>query len=254
MRIAASANSSAPLAHAAYALMASSHVLPTSFSRPDFRVEPGALRAGIAGGQGTVIAAMHKNGVVFALKVINLAQPVAGVGGHFAYDDSEGSALHEASLATSMVYPFIVPSLGSFIHLDQLFIVMKRLAGSLDVTAVMSDAMRARTARDVLTHISFALEYIHSRGMVHCDIKPDNVLVSDRCDSSLCDFGIARHVDTGAGDFAPQGETPMEVRGAYCQCNSHRFAPHSFPGRRHGAIHVSRGLRSAHGWNARGKP
>lgn len=171
------------------------------------------MQAGRAGGQGTVITAMHKNGAVFALKISVLTPIVAGVGGHAVYDNSEGSALHEAELATSMVYPFVVPSLGSFIHADRLFLVMKQLVGSLDVAAVTSDAMRARTARDVLTQTSFALEYVHAKGIVHCDIKPDNVLVSDKSDSALCDFGIARRVVAGTGDFAPQGESHIEAAG-----------------------------------------
>jgi p38 MAP kinase len=40
------------------------------------------------------------------------------------------------------------------------------------------------------------LKYIHSAGVVHRDLKPSNVLVDENCDVKLCDFGLARTVDT----------------------------------------------------------
>ena len=163
------------------------------------------MQAGIRGGQGFMVAALHRCGMVFALKIIAV-RLVDGVGGHPVPDNSEGSALHEAELATLMVHPFVVPSLGFFMHGGSLHLVMKHLAGSLDVAAIMSDAFREIFARDVLAHTSFALEYVHEQGVAHCDIKPDNVLVSDKDDCALCDFGISRRVVAGAGDFAPQGE------------------------------------------------
>ena len=44
--------------------------------------------------------------------------------------------------------------------------------------------------------IQRGLKYIHSAGVVHRDLKPSNVLVDENCDIKLCDFGLARIVDT----------------------------------------------------------
>ncbi|CAG7981208.1 unnamed protein product [Penicillium salamii] len=44
--------------------------------------------------------------------------------------------------------------------------------------------------------IQRGLKYIHSAGVVHRDLKPSNVLVDENCDIKLCDFGLARTVDT----------------------------------------------------------
>jgi serine/threonine protein kinase len=50
-----------------------------------------------------------------------------------------------------------------------------------------------------LAHVSFfvyqmlrGLKYMHSAGLVHRDLKPQNMLVNSDCDLKLCDFGLSR--------------------------------------------------------------
>ena len=40
--------------------------------------------------------------------------------------------------------------------------------------------------------IANALGYIHSRGVLYCDLKPSNILFDDAGTLKLCDFGLAR--------------------------------------------------------------
>lgn len=57
---------------------------------------------------------------------------------------------------------------------------------------------RFLTVREVLRYsIQFlsGLSHIHSKGLIHCDIKPDNILISDSDEALLSDFGLAKLMD-----------------------------------------------------------
>ena len=47
-----------------------------------------------------------------------------------------------------------------------------------------------------------ALEYLHGSGVVHCDIKPDNILVTENCQLAIIDFGMSLTVGGLASDTA----------------------------------------------------
>ncbi len=54
-------------------------------------------------------------------------------------------------------------------------------------------ALRWDTVTGIFMEIAHALHYLHENGIVHRDIKPDNVLLDTALRCKLCDFGLARY-------------------------------------------------------------
>lgn len=70
----------------------------------------------------------------------------------------------------------------------------------LQLQAVASPQARAVQALRLAIQVAEALEHVHARGLVHRDLKPDNLLVDARGKTRLLDFGVAQELgqmDTG---------------------------------------------------------
>jgi protein kinase D len=58
--------------------------------------------------------------------------------------------------------------------------------------------LNERITKFLIVQILCALRYLHNKGIAHCDLKPENVLLSDLVSNfpqtKLCDFGYARFI------------------------------------------------------------
>ena len=82
---------------------------------------------------------------------------------------------------------------------NQVFVVMEKLHGDMLELILTSENGRLpeSDARYYSCQIVVALRYLHKRCVVHCDLKPENVLILSAPDKKfnrikLCDFGFAR--------------------------------------------------------------
>ncbi len=128
----------------------------------------------------------------------------------------------EARIAAQLNQPNVVPLLGFGDVSRTLYLVMGYVNGeSLGARLRRDGKLGADDARRVLADIADALDYAHRRGVIHRDIKPDNILIDDETGRALlADFGIARGADKGgtvtrAGDVVgtPQYMSPEQARG-----------------------------------------
>ncbi len=108
----------------------------------------------------------------------------------------------EIHLAAKLQHPHVVPLLTAGSDGDLLYYIMPRVEGQ---------SLRARLAHEhelpvaetvrILRDVCDALAYAHGHGVVHRDIKPDNVLLSGK-HALVTDFGVAKAVAESTGSAA----------------------------------------------------
>ena len=104
----------------------------------------------------------------------------------------------EIQLAARLQHPHIVPLLAAGASGDLLWYAMPFIEGeSLRVRLARQGDLPVKDAIQILREIADALGYAHSQGVVHRDIKPDNILVSGR-HVLVTDFGVAKAVSDSA--------------------------------------------------------
>ena len=108
--------------------------------------------------------------------------------------------LSEIKTTANLQHPHILPLFDSGSADGQLFYVMPFVAG---------ETLRARLTREtqlpvadavrLTSEVAHALEHAHKRGVVHRDVKPENILIQDG-NALVADFGIALAVREAGGD------------------------------------------------------
>jgi len=105
----------------------------------------------------------------------------------------------EIQLAARLQHPHIVPLLTAGASGDLLYYVMPFIAGeSLRVKLAREGELPVHEAVRILREVVDALAYAHRNGVVHRDIKPDNVLISEG-HAVVTDFGVAKAVSASSG-------------------------------------------------------
>ena len=102
----------------------------------------------------------------------------------------------EAKAAANLTHPNIV-SIYDWGQGDQTyFIVMEYVDGPTLSSLLKQGRLEPERAAAVAASVAAALDFAHRRGVIHRDVKPGNVLIDDRAQVKVADFGIARAVGT----------------------------------------------------------
>lgn len=102
--------------------------------------------------------------------------------------------IKEARLVAGLRHPGIVEIYSIVEDGDDLYLVFEYLPGqTLDLLLRQAGRLSPKEAVPVLRQVADALDYAHSQGVVHQDLKPGNVIVGSGR-AKVMDFGIARRV------------------------------------------------------------
>ncbi|XP_017291169.1 serine/threonine-protein kinase D1 [Kryptolebias marmoratus] len=109
----------------------------------------------------------------------------------------ESQLRNEVAILQSLHHPGVVNLECMFETPERVFVVMEKLHGDMLEMILSSEKGRLpeRITKFLVTQILVALRHLHFKNIVHCDLKPENVLLAS-ADSfpqvKLCDFGFAR--------------------------------------------------------------
>jgi len=139
-------------------------------------------------------------GVVYLANELALDRPVALklIAPELA-DDSlfRERFLRESRLAASIDHPGILPVYAAGDAGGELFLAMRFVDGT-DLGVILENGpMQPEHALALLGQVADALDAAHSRGLVHRDVKPGNVLVDGADHCYLSDFGLTTQLSAG---------------------------------------------------------
>lgn len=136
------------------------------------------------GGMGEVYEAYDTNkGRIVALKVLT-----------DRYSDDETFRtrfLRESRAAAILQEPHVIPIHDWGEINDVLYIDMRLVQGQTLHEILKGGALEAQRASDIIRQIASALDAAHAAGLIHRDVKPQNIIVTPDDFAYLVDFGIA---------------------------------------------------------------
>jgi serine/threonine protein kinase len=131
----------------------------------------------------------------------------------------EGLYFSEAQVLYKSAHPNVVPILYACQDDDSVYIAMPFFEGGSLKSLISNRFLTVREIVSMGCQMLSGLHNIHSKRLVHFDIKPDNILISNRGEASISDFGLAKAIaanGTAEQDrFYFKNKPPEALAGGY---------------------------------------
>ena len=114
----------------------------------------------------------------------------------------------EAQLVARLEHPHIVPLYDYWREPHGAYLVMRYLRGGSLREALAHGAMAPGRVGLLIEQVALALASAHRQGVVHCDVKPANILFDEEGNAYLSDFGIAKEL---AAELGGRAGTPSPL-------------------------------------------
>ena len=105
--------------------------------------------------------------------------------------DMAEQIVREISVMRLVRHPNVVQIREVMATRSRIFVVMEYVRGGELFAKVAKGRLREDQARRYFQQLISAVDYCHSRGIAHCDIKPDNLLLDDAGNLKVSDFGLS---------------------------------------------------------------
>ena len=132
--------------------------------------------------------------------------------------------LREARAAARLSHPHIVPVHAVEEHGALVLFVMAYVDGeTLGARVRRAGALPAAEVMRVVQEVAWALAHAHAHGVVHRDVKPDNILLERESGRALvADFGIARAIPKSVTIARPLSASSRMLSGFTSRCTTPR--------------------------------
>lgn len=114
--------------------------------------------------------------------------------------DSLDNALNEARLLAKLNHPNIVQIYDIVPEEKQISLVMEYLNGKTLQNYQQEKIISLADKMVILSQISKALASAHAQNIIHCDLKPDNIIIDENAVVKIVDFGIAKLTNSNSKD------------------------------------------------------
>jgi serine/threonine protein kinase len=162
-----------------------------------------------SGTWGKVFAARHKHtNITFALKIMEKQ--------YLVEQKVVDHIIRERKIMSELLHPFILNLHGHFSTPTKLYMVM-RLAPGGDISQVLARqehnnfCFPSSVAQFVIAQVILAVEYMHGRGILHRDIKTENILIDDNGYCLLADMGFACYCEEVVAQPTPASTSSLHT-------------------------------------------